>query len=322
VKQFQDLSKKGQIERLRPIAFEACRAFGIDAKSIRLVFHGFNTTFRIQTPEGKKHALRINVCSESSLGQLAAEVGWVRALELDGRVGVASPIPTPAGQFVVSIPGPLGRPVNCVLYSWLEGTLAKRVATPVTVRLLSQATAELHRQATEWSVPSQCQFKPLPDLFYGHPFALPQTSVFARTYQKAAALFNKLQQRPRIPVHYDLHLGNAKVHKGRLFIFDFDDAVLAWPILDLAVTIHSLRRRSNGAELEEAYWHGLDGQSYLQDWEESDFESLVAIRGLFIANEILSSIHPEFRQQAARQVEQTQRWLEDFEKTGRYDPSS
>jgi Ser/Thr protein kinase RdoA (MazF antagonist) len=309
---------RGQVARLRPLALEACRRFGIEPESLRLVFHGFNTTFRVLSPDGRVFALRINIGSESSLDQLNAEIAWIRILRSEGRVGVAEAAFTPDGAYIVSLDGPLGKPVRCVLFSWLDGTLAKKAATPDTCRKLGGATAELHDQARKWRIPEGCRFKALPDLLYGHDFVLPETDLFLAARDRAIEQFARLAPQPRLPIHYDLHLGNAKVNRGKLSVFDFDDAVLAWPILDAVVTIHGLRGFQNRELLERAYWEGLGSRPADFGYTDSEFEGLVASRGLFIANALSTSVHAQFRAQLPRLLELTALRLARFERLGIY----
>lgn len=318
---FAGLTKRGQVELLRPIAWEVTREFGLRPTKISLVFHGYNTTFRVDTDDGRRLALRMNVGSTSSEAQLNAEIAWIRELGRDGIVGVAEPIPTPHGDFLVTRPGPLARPLHCLLYSWLGGRLAKEVPTEATVERLGLATAALHRHAASWTIPADCQFKVLPDFFYGLEFVLHRDPIFVRAYERSLQLFERLKAKPRTLIHHDLHLGNAKVDRNRLFIFDFDDAVLAWPILDSVVTLHSLRRMPNAKVLEAVYWRALGETPEGHGFSDLEFEGMNASRGLFIGNDGLHTVNPAFAAMAEKGIAATAKRLEAFERTGRYDPS-
>jgi len=287
---FTELSASSQVAKLRPIAVEFCREFGVSPRSIRLLHHAFNTSFRVDAEDDRRFAMRINVHSQSGPGQLDAEIAWIRALAAGGRVNVPAPQSSPDGRFILSRPGPLGRPLRAVLYSWLGGRMGVRVATPATLFQLGAATADLHDHAASWNVPEAARFKPLPDLLYGHAFILPEREPFLRTLDLSKRLFDKLARSPRIPIHYDLHLGNVKVDRGKLFVFDFDDAVLAWPILDASVTIGAIRRFPCAEELIAAYWQGLGKKPF--GFTDEEFEGLVMCRRLFIANEIAGPIDP------------------------------
>lgn len=297
-----------------------CREFGVNLRELRLAHHGFNTTFRAIGQDGRSYALRININSGSGKGQLLAEVEWIRALSTDGRVGVAEPRPTLTGDFVVYRPGPLGRDVPCVMYGWLPGPLATKAPTTEMATLLGKATAELHRHAASWKPPEHCKFKALPDLLYGQPYLLPKRDAFMRILELSERLFERLQQSPRIPIHYDLHPNNAKLYRKRLSIFDFDDAVLAWPVLDASVTLHSLRNFPNALEMENAYWNGLGKFPSDFGLSDPDFEALIAARTLLLANAILSSVNSESAATALAFVDRTERRLEAFHTSGRFDP--
>ncbi|HVT13789.1 MAG TPA: phosphotransferase [Fimbriimonadaceae bacterium] len=315
---FASLTERRQVKRLRAAALEVCREFGIEPVRLRLLAHAFNTTFRVDTADGRKFALRMNVNSQSSLGQIRAEVEWVEALR--GRVGLAQPMRTPDGGFVVSKEGILARPVHCVLYTWLGGRLAAKAATPQTLFLLGQAMGEMHRHAASWEIPAECRFRPLPDLLYGEPYALPTGGALERVLARGAEVFARLAMRPRIPVHYDLHLFNAKVCRGRVYVFDFDDAVLAWPAADLAVSLFYLRGYPDAEELEAKFRLGAGVDLAEEGVTEEELEVLVACRGIFLANAMTGMINPKLAAQKDRYLDVTERRIAAFEATGRFDP--
>ncbi|HWA83797.1 MAG TPA: phosphotransferase [Fimbriimonadaceae bacterium] len=315
---FASLTERGQVGRLRAAAPEVCREFGIEPARLRLLTHLFNTTFRVDSPDGRRFALRMNVNSQSSLAQIRAEVEWVEALQ--GRLDLAQPVRTPSGTPVVSKEGILDRPIHCVLYSWLGGRLAAKAATPRTLFLLGQAMGEMHRHAASWQIPSECRFKALPDLLYGEAYALPPGGALERTLARGAEIFERLARRPRIPVHYDLHLYNAKVCRGRVYVFDFDDAVLAWPAADLAVSLFYLRGFPDAEELEASFRGGAGVDLAEEGVTEEELEVLVACRGIFLANAMAGMINPKLAAQRGRYLDVTERRLAAFEQTGRFDP--
>ena len=51
-KPFEDLTYLGQVRRLRKLALSALDAYDIDVAQCKLIFHGENTTYRIDTADG------------------------------------------------------------------------------------------------------------------------------------------------------------------------------------------------------------------------------------------------------------------------------
>ena len=77
---FEDLSTAAQVARIRRTAFAALADYPLEVARLRLLNHGFNTTYRVDTTDGRRFALRINVNSRRSPQNLAAEVAWLTAL--------------------------------------------------------------------------------------------------------------------------------------------------------------------------------------------------------------------------------------------------
>ena len=321
VKAYARLARNSQIDMLRGVAHGACRQFGVTVQSMRVLHHAFNTTFGIRATSGDRYALRINVNSSSSRSQIEAEIAWIRSLAKDKIIDVPHPISAKSGEFVVVVPSPAGlsQPqLFCVLYSWISGKPGYRVASEETARLLGEATAKLHRHAKSCSDLNAVTFRPLPDLLFGSELRFRDTEVYSRVYDRAERLWAKLLSSPRRPIHYDLHLANVKLNNGRLFVFDFDDAVSAWPILDASVTSHSLRNFKDGALLEVAYWKGLGKTVSDFGFDQSEFETLVAARAILIANERSKYGSPG----DLAFIDKVEHSLLVFEETGAYWPIS
>jgi Ser/Thr protein kinase RdoA (MazF antagonist) len=315
------LTEKSQIDRLRSVAIEACREFNVPVRSMRVLHHAFNTTFGIRAVNGDRFALRINVNSASAKSQIEAEIAWIQRLAQDAVIHVPRPVASPSGEFVL-IMSPVGGSrttgLPCVLYSWISGKMGYRVASEQTARMLGEATAKLHRHSENCPELKDIAFRPLPDLLFGGEFRLRSSDVFARVYQNAQKLWPKLLKNPRKPIHYDLHLGNVKLDRGRLFVFDFDDAVSAWPILDPTVTLHSLRYFKEAPVLEAAYWQGLGNRPHDYGFDDSEFETLVAARAILIANERSKYGSP----QDLAFIDGVENRLLEFEKSGTYWPKA
>ena len=80
---FEDLSRRAQVARLASTARQALRASPIEVRRLQLVSHGYNTIFRVDTVDGRKFALRLNVNSNRTPQQLRAEIAWLTALATD-----------------------------------------------------------------------------------------------------------------------------------------------------------------------------------------------------------------------------------------------
>ena len=268
-KPYAEVSRRTQIGRLRQLAERALPAWGLSDASVRLLLHGYNTTFRIDTADGRRYALRLNTAMPKPEANLLAEVSWLAAVAADTSLQVPTPQRTLDGAWAIRVPSPdHDRDLPAVLFSWLDGRDLGHQPKPEQARAVGAAMATLHNHATTWRLPDGAELPlfdnvltDLPNRFADHP-ALegePREVVLA-AYEGAQASQDEAFASDRvIPLHADLHGGNLKwVSTGstsgggvstsstsgglaNLRVFDFDDAGLGVPALDLAISIFYLR---------------------------------------------------------------------------------
>jgi Ser/Thr protein kinase RdoA (MazF antagonist) len=119
-----------------------------------------------------------------------------------------------------------------------------------------------------------------------------------------------------IVLHADLHGGNLKWHRGRLAVFDLDDAGLGVPALDLAISTFYLRAADPA--VEAALRQGYAGVRDLPEVSDDQFEALVAARQLLLANSLLASSTASLRAEATDYLDVTVDRLRGWASTGRF----
>jgi len=116
------LDEEGQVEVLRRVALAAAEGFGLGVRDLALVLHAFNTTFRVDTDDGRRLALRVNTNSMSTPGHIAAQQAWLHALAAETAVRVPDPLAAPGGGWYVEVDSPeWGGPLHATVASWLDG---------------------------------------------------------------------------------------------------------------------------------------------------------------------------------------------------------
>lgn len=323
---FDDLEPDRQVEALRQIARAGADTFGIEVDQLDLVVHAFNTTFRVQAADGSTFAVRVNTNSQSSPAHVVAQHAWQRAITAQTNVVVPVPQRTAAGTDVVVIPGgDLGRDFLVVAHSWLDGDDVGECDEEQSAAL-GEAMAQLHRQAAHWAPPLGGRLTAFNDPLFGDPDVLTDRlgtlapadkRVVREGWRRAAQAFVDVgrAQRPMV-VHADLHGGNLKWHDGQLAIFDFDDAGMGTPSLDLAVATFYLR---SGSECREVALRA--GYERLRPWptlRPEVFEGLVAGRLLLLANSLFLSSTPDLTAMAPSYLDRTVERLSSWLDTGRF----
>lgn len=325
---YADLADEDQVEVLRHVALFAADEFGLEVSDLSLVLHGYNTTFRLDTDDGRRFAMRINTNSHSTLANIAAQQAWCRAITAETSVRVPDPFAAPDGRLVVGVEsGEVGSPVQVVVNSWLEGPDVVRCSAE-QAHALGGAMATLHEHAASWTTPPGADFpvfdEPLlgdEDLLTGHPALSGQRGeLIAETMKRCRLACESAGSGIRaIPLHADLHGGNLKWHEGALAVFDFDDSGLGVPALDLAVATSYLRDGTiESAAVERELRLGYAEVAPLPDIDDAAFEGLIACRQLLLANMLLTSSTAEFRADSLPYLEVTLDRLGRFLDTGRF----
>ncbi|MFC4426769.1 phosphotransferase enzyme family protein [Deinococcus navajonensis] len=307
---FEHLSQRAQIGRLRPTAHEALRAYGLQDARLRLLNHGFNTIFRVDTAAGERYALRLNVNSRRSPAQIAAEMAWLDALSRDTPLQLPTPLLSRDGQRLQHIWNEaLGRELPAAVFSWLPGRVLGARATPAQLREVGRVTATLHQHAHTWALPDGAELHSLQDPLMGTPSHLDEDhghltpegrKVVVEVLRRVNAELGKLyaHEVPR-PLHADLHLWNLHWHAGRLSVFDFDDCALGLPVQDLAISAYYLRPKP---ELEAALLEGYAAVAPLPSFTPATYETLVAGRGVVLLNDVLGNTTASIRAVLPRYV--------------------
>ena len=101
---FADLPRGAQLVQLRRAALKVLERYGLGASRLRLLDHGYNTTFRVDAADGRRFALRINVNSRRSLANVRAEIEWVAALGRETALHLPHPAIARDGNAVQLVP--------------------------------------------------------------------------------------------------------------------------------------------------------------------------------------------------------------------------
>jgi Ser/Thr protein kinase RdoA (MazF antagonist) len=321
---FADLSERAQVARLRVTALEALRAYPFEVARLKLLNHGFNTTFGVRTERGERFALRLNVNSRRSVAQIGAEMAWLAALSRDTDLNLPVPQATRDGALMGHVYSPdLERALPFALFSWLPGDNLGDKATPMQMREVGRATATLHAHARGFTLPvgtmlysarpvlmdSRDNFQDEHELLTSE-----RREVIGAAFQRAQAALDAVYARDReIPLHADLHNWNLKWARGKLYVFDFDDSIMGVPMHDLAISAYYLRDHT---ALEDALLEGYAAHATLPMYSSAEFEALVVARNLVLVNDLFSNSNAGLRAYLPRYLANSVTKLRYYLETG------
>ena len=323
--EFGTLSTRAQVARLRWVAEEALSRYPVEVRSLRLLQHGFNTTFRVDTESGQKFALRLNVNSMRSAANLAAEAEWLWVLGEETDIWVPVPQRTHDGALTTAVWSPdLGRDVNTVLFSWLPGRTLGEDPTTDKMKEVGRTLAVLHRHGKTWR-PTAGELPVLDRPYWDMPNRLtgddsslsdPLKAIVKQVMDQVSRTVDALFVRSGSqPIHTDLHNWNMKWYRGRLLLFDFDDSAIGPTLFDLAISSYYLR--SNDANVD-ALLQGYSEVSEIPPHSADEFEALVAHRNVLLLNDLLTTLHSGHRGLLPRFISNTEIKLRSFLDTGVY----
>ncbi len=254
------------------------REYGLEGSKIRFLSGSFNHTYTIQSPTGRKFALRVNTHSEHDELGLQAEIEWVQALRHDTDLIVPSPIALKDGRFTTK----LGK-YAAVVYDWLDGKDVGNDAGSQVMAELAKAMKVLHTHSKTFRLSPNAALPTLNDTLWGAPYRLGEAEreVFSEVVNRSNAALDKLKAFAPILIHFDLHFYNLKYLNGQLAIFDFDDCQFAWPEMDVAISFYNLRGHPLHKELEAVFWDHYDSDMRVSS---SELESLIAGRQALLLN--------------------------------------
>ncbi len=331
---FATLTHRGQVRRLRVLALNALREYSLTLRRVRLIQHSYNTIFRVDTVEGQKYVIRINLPNARSLAQIKSEMAWLAALGRDTALKIPVPLANRNGDLVttatapgVATPEGVVEPRHCAVFSWVPGKDLVHDMRPENFRQVGALTAQLHTHAESFVPPPGFFLRKMDNVFpFDHGNFLEQESdPSGLIAPERRALFETVAARvegvlatlyaspiPPLVLHADLHAYNIRVHRGQLAALDFDDCSIGYPVQDIAITFYYLQSHPEYPALRDAYQTGYES---LRPWPVTSpdhIPTLIAWRELDLLNYLLFSDNPENQEYLPKFIERAERRLRKY----------
>lgn len=322
---YQDLDEAGQIAEVQKLVPGILAQYGIQASAIENVNHSFNSSFKITTINGDELALRINLASNKSSNEVLAEMQWLEQLSEEGSVLAPVPLRTTNNELLISTRfEQLETDTTAVLFNWIPGEEVGDEPTNEQLFDLGQNMARLQifAEKLQFTAPAYLptinrtlmntednlrpsQPKQIHDKLYGDILKGLELSdeVYARLSKNQELL----------PIHADLHNGNAIQTKGKLAIIDFDDAGMGLPIQDLVISNYYIREDT---EREKHLKAGYASLLELPKISDEDYEILIMGRLIGLVSAVTYMTSAEIIEFIPTFLERTQTRLDHFFATG------
>jgi Ser/Thr protein kinase RdoA (MazF antagonist) len=298
---YDKLTRLGKIRRLRQVALKALEQYELRVKWVKFLSIETNTMFQIRSEDNDRYVLRIYSDEETTLRENQTEMFWLNALKRDTDIKVTEPIARRDGECitVVCVPGVPGRR-RCALFKWIPGRPLENHICAENYYKYGQTSAKLHNHASTLKpLPPNIRPKKWDKVFYypdepvvynapeySHLFTPERIELLESVIEQANEVFQRLfaDIDGQILIHGDLHYWNVHFHRGELYVIDFEDINLGYPVQDLAVTLYYGRQREGYSEWKAAF---KQGYCSLRKWpveSEMTIETLMAARSVMLIN--------------------------------------
>ena len=254
---FHRLPLDERAERLRALAVEALRRWGVQGCTPEIVKYRENAVFRVVAANGSPAVLRVHRHGYHSDAALRSELAWMEALHAEG-IDVPAVIPSTAGERFerVRIAG-VPEPRQVDMLTWMPGIPIGTLEEGLNPAIgdvhavfvgVGRLCGRLHNQTETWTRPAGFTRHAWdreglvgPEPLWGRFW---ETSVLGteerRLIDRARACVHEaLTAYGRSPlryglIHADFNLDNMLLDGDRVIPLDFDDCGFGWHLFDLA----------------------------------------------------------------------------------------
>ena len=306
---FDQMTTEDQIASLTDCVEAILATYDLGPHQAESINHEYNSTFKVTTADGTRFALRVNVNSQRTAANLAAEVFWVNSIT---EVKTPKPVATKTGELSSQAwHEASGRSLNAVLYTWLDGEELGDEPTDEQLKAAGVAMAKLHETAAQIKLPPGVELPDLSDFFWGgndlllsqqsklSPDERAQITAFKSRVDQVIACLSE-GSKPQL-LHADIHPWNLMWHEGELAVFDFDDSGIGLPVQDLATSLYYL----DTDEQEQAFIDGYSTVRQLPSHTANQMKLLKLHRRVLLLNYLFESTTPEHRDMSAEYLAKT-----------------
>jgi Ser/Thr protein kinase RdoA (MazF antagonist) len=314
----------GQIEALTDLAAASLTLWDVPTDATaRLINLSENATHIVESPSGHRSVLRLHREGYHSRLAIECEIAWMAALDREGGVETARPIPGRDGAVIQESGSSRLAPRRMVMFEFLAGEEPdpdQDLNGPF--QQLGALAARTHLHSMSWARPEPFERLVWDDKMVFGPGAnwgdwrdapgLDSDSEKILTAAEALvrarlAAYGRGEDRYGL-IHADMRLANLLIDGGRTRLIDFDDCGFGWFMYDFAAGISFMEDHPQVPALCAAWLDGYQGVRPLTDADEAEIDSFIMLRrmallawiGSHAGTDLARSQAPHFASVSAR----------------------
>jgi Ser/Thr protein kinase RdoA (MazF antagonist) len=308
------ISHEQQLQYLLELAATAVKNYDLPPDvSVTMVNLSENATYKVETLDGNKWALRVHRDGYHSKAAIASELAWLMDLRQSGVVVTPVPVKGKNGELIQVVGHPrLPRPRHVVMSEWEEGIepgIGHDLAKPFEI--LGEVTARMHLHVQNWQRPSWferhgwdfetslSEEKPHWGRWRdGMGVDAEKAKLFGRTVNligRRLAAYGKGPERFGL-LHCDLRLANLLIDGKTVKVIDFDDCGFGWFMYDAATPVSFYEHEPQVPELIDSWKKGYRKVRSLPKADEDEIDTFVMFRRLLLVAWIGSHSETELAQ--------------------------
>lgn len=324
---YTELSQEQQIELVAKAVPGFLAQYKLAGSTFKNVNHGFNSSFKVDAPDGCSYALRINTNSKKSAAQVEAEIRLLELIAAKKVIDAPVPVRTSSGHaYSKNNLDFLRLDVTAVLNHWIDGEDLGDEITDAELIQLGAAMAKLHKFSKD--IPDELVniFPRIDRTLFNSPdnlrkdeprFDAEMRSLIDQAFEISEAVFAEISKNSDpIVIHADLHPSNVLKTTTGIAVIDFDDVGVGYKIQDLAITFFYLRDMPGK---EDLVLEGYRSVSELPKLKESHVEALLLSRQLLLLNDLLDVTTAEEIAYTPEYIEISRLRIKHFLNTGRFE---
>jgi Ser/Thr protein kinase RdoA (MazF antagonist) len=263
VKPYNQLTRLGQLRRIRQLAGAALEAYGLNGARLAFVQYSANIVYRVDVPglapveSGRSpyvpNRYLLRVLYTSQWEGVKGEMTWLAALSHEAGLPVPKPVPTLEGDLLMRITTPSvpeGRIVS--LMRWIDGRRLTTGFRPSHLRAWGRMVARLHEFSAGWQPPEGFE-RPIWDWegqLGGRYFRCDVDELVASMPEHLRGPFQLVSQEARVVmeslgkgpdayglIHSDLYPENVLFKAGEAYPIDFEDCGFGYWLWDIAIAL-------------------------------------------------------------------------------------